>query len=268
MKLVDLAHLNWTTTHNGGVSYGCYYKATEIKNGKKYYYKCSNFYSNNKYFGDESANEVICSRLLRILGFDCVKYTLVYALVKIKGNVYKTYVCKSENFFVQYSSRATLEDMHDVYDSLSVNDLVVKLGIQKQVKHMLIADFITLQRDRHGGNIELLCKNNKWTMSPLFDNGLGLLAPFPSKSGMSIEAYDILADIPVNNYIGTRSLYENLRYIDRPIKVTRLTKADKSRIFYGLHDALPKEYIDKIWKLITYRYMFLRQRGFIDDQKV
>lgn len=39
--LIDLTNLEWKTTRKGGVSYGCYYKATEIKNGVKYYYKCS-----------------------------------------------------------------------------------------------------------------------------------------------------------------------------------------------------------------------------------
>lgn len=32
MKLLDLTKLNWSTTHNGGTSYGCYYKASTVKN--------------------------------------------------------------------------------------------------------------------------------------------------------------------------------------------------------------------------------------------
>lgn len=50
-----------------------------------------------------------------------------------------------------------------------------------------------------------------------------------------------------------------------PIKVNKLTKEDKRSIFFGLNNLLPKEYIDKIWKLLVYRYMFLRKRGFIID---
>ena len=76
----------------------------------KYYYKCSNFYTNNMYFGDESINEVICSRLFRILGIDCARYSLVQALVRINGAFYKTYVCKSVNYFAGYDSRMTLEN--------------------------------------------------------------------------------------------------------------------------------------------------------------
>ncbi len=97
-KLVDLSHLNGGTLRSDGISYGCYYKATNIEHGKKVYYKCSNFYENNWAFGDESVYEVICSKLFSILGFDCVKYTLVYAKVSIHGKVYTTYVCRSEDF--------------------------------------------------------------------------------------------------------------------------------------------------------------------------
>lgn len=264
MRLVDLTNLNWSTTHNGGASYGCYYKATGIENGKKFYYKCSNLYMGQGYFGDESFNEVICSRFLSLLGFNCVKYTLVYAKVKINGRIYNTFVCKSENFFNGYNSRITLESLHNIYNC-NVDELITKLGISDQIRLMILADFLILQRDRHGGNIELLEKNNQYILAPLFDNGLGLLAPYPSKSGLTIANFDVLADYPVNNYIGTRSLYQNLSYINQPIRVNKLTKIAKRTIFYGMNNLLPKEYIDKIWELLTYRYMFLRKRGYIID---
>lgn len=264
MKLVDLTHLDWGVTHNGGVSYGCYYKATEVVNGKKYYYKCSNYYAGQGVFGDESVNEVICSRFLRILGFDAVKYTLLYAKIRLRGSIFYTYVCKSENFFVGYDSRSTLEYLCDSYKTSPV-DMINKLGISTQIKNMLLADFLIYQRDRHGGNIEILLKNNKYTLSPLFDNGLGLLAPYPSAFRPNITNFDVLADTPVNNFIGTRSLYQNLSFINKSIRVNRLLKEDKKRIFYGLKDTLTDEYIDVIWRLLTYRYYFLRKRGFLVD---
>lgn len=264
MNVVDLTALNWSTTHNGGVSYGCYYKASEVKNGVKWYYKCSNFYQGQEVFGDESVNEVICSRLLNILGFNCVNYTLVLAKIKIQGRYYITYVCKSKNFFKGYSSRVTLEDYHSINGG-NINEVINKLGISLEIQDMILADFLTLQRDRHGGNIELLECNNKYKLAPLFDNGLGLLAPYPSAFGTNIETFDVMFDYPVNNYIGTRSLYNNLGYIKRPKKVNRLLKEHKKKIFFGLGDVLPKDYRDKIWQLITYRYMFLRKRGYIID---
>ena len=37
MQIVDLTHLNWCF-----ISYGCYYKSTQIERGLIYYHKCSN----------------------------------------------------------------------------------------------------------------------------------------------------------------------------------------------------------------------------------
>lgn len=265
MNLIDLTHLTWATSHNNGSSYGCLYKSSETINGVKYYYKCSNFYSGQKLFGDESINEVICSRFLNILGINCLKYTLIYARIKLNGQLYDTYICKSKNYFKGYNSRITLEDLHLLYPNLSVDDLITKLNIQEQIRVMLISDFLILNRDRHGANIELLEKNGIYTLSPLFDNGLGLLAPYPSSFNNDVSGFNVLADLPVNNYIGTRSLYQNLNYIKNPIKVNKFKKTDKRRIFYGINDILPKQYIEKIWQLLTYRYMFLRKRGYIYD---
>lgn len=260
----DLTHLNWGVTHNNGASYGCYYKATEVINGIKYYYKCSNFYKGQRKFGDESVNEVICSRYLDILGLPTLKYTLVHAKVKIDGIEYTTYVCKSENYFKGYDSRTTLEDLAYLYPNKSPLEIVNHLGIRRDIDKMLVADYLVLQRDRHGKNIEILTKGNRFYLAPLFDNGLGLLAPFPSQFPESnIKDYDVLRDLPVNNYIGTRSLQANLGYLSSPIKVHRLLAEHKRRIFYGLHVVLPDEYINKIWQLLTYRYMFLIKRGII-----
>lgn len=264
-SILDLTHLKWSNSHHGSISYGCYYKASETVNGKKVYYKCSNFYAGYEKFGDESVNEVICSRFLSKLGFDSLKYTLVYARVGIQGREYTTYVCKSDDFFRGYDSRITFERLHLLNRNLSMEQLVMKLGIQKDICDMIVADFLTLQRDRHGGNIELLVKDGKYRLSPLFDNGLGLLAPYPSCFNNDIRNFDVLGDYPVNNYIGSRSLYQNLDYIKSPIKVNNLTKRDRRSIFYGLSDVLPKEYLDKIWELLIYRYAFLRKRGIIVD---
>lgn len=257
--MLDLTNLDWS-----GVSHGCLYKAIDIVDGTKIYYKCSNFYPSNSSFGDESIYEVICSRLFSILGFNCVNYELVSARVNLDGEVFDTYVCKSRDYSEGYS-RIAFEDFHLLFKDLSVDELIDKLGLQSQIREMIIADFLVLQRDRHGGNIELLYDNGKYCLSPLFDNGLGLLAPYPSSFGTDISNFDVLDDYPVNNYIGSHSLYQNLSYIDRPVKVNKLLRHDREYLFSGLNGVLDKMYIDKIWQLITYRYMFLRKRGLIYD---
>lgn len=261
-ELIDLTDLKWGTVRDNGISYGCYYKASRMENGKKVYYKCSNYYAGQGLFGDESVNEVICSRFLSKLGFNCLKYTLVYASVRINNMVFNTYVCKSENYFVGYESRISLEDLHAMVGG-SINDLILKLGLYDSIKSMIVADFLILQRDRHGGNIELLCNNGMYCLAPLFNNGLALLAPYPSSFNTDISNFDVLHDYPVNSYIGSRSLYGNLSLLDKPLILNKLSKDDKKSIFYNLNSVLPSNYIDKIWELFVYRYMFLEERFYI-----
>jgi len=266
-RVVDLTNLNWATTHSGGVSYGAFYKTSETVNITKYYYKCSNFYSGQQEFGDESIYEVICSRLLNKLGLNCINCALVLAKIKINNNIYTTYVSKSENYFKEYNSRTTLENLVDILRTKDNNiDVIInKLGISKQIKEIIIADFITIQRDRHGENIELLEKDNKYTVAPMFDNGLSFLAPYPSKitNLNQIVNFEVMNDYPVNNYIGQRSLFGNLKYINKPIPINKLKPEDRRSIFYNLANTLPKEYLDKIWEIILTRYDFLLQGGYV-----
>lgn len=262
--MLDLRGLSWGTTREGGLSYGCYYKASRVEHGHKYYYKCSNFYEGQQLFGDESVNEVICSRFLSLLGFDCVTYSLVDALVTIQGRDYRTFVCRSRSFLDGYDERITLEELVRLHQ-MPVMDVIIMYGLGHALEYMLVADFLVLQRDRHGGNIELLKKSGSLRMSPLFDNGLALLAPYPSSFGTSVDRFDVLADYPVNNYIGSRSLYSNLGLVNHPIHVKRLKKEDKDVIFSGLTGVLPIGYVNKIWELLCYRYYFLRKRGVIFD---
>lgn len=267
-RAIDLTHLNWSTTRSNGVSYGCYYKATETFNGIKYYYKCSNLYTGTDTFGDESVYEVICSRLANILGLRAAKYSLIYAKVSIRGKFYNTYICKSKNFAAGVDMRITLEDFKDFYPGISVFDLVKHFNLSSQLSEMLIFDFLVMQRDRHGKNIEILRKNGAYTFSPLFDNGLTFLAPYPSSDATSkarVLDFDPLQDPPVNNYIGVRSLLQNLSLLQKPVVVNKLSKASKARLFYGLHLVLPEAYLDKIWEIIVFRYSFLRKRGILVD---
>lgn len=112
----------------------------------------------------------------------------------------------------------------------------------------------------------MLYRNNVYTLSPLFDNGLGLLAPYPSSFNSNLDKvklFNVMADYPVNNYIGERSLYSNLSLVTHRIKVNKLSKSDRSAIFYGMYDVLPHIYLDKIWELLWSRYTYLLEMGYI-----
>ena len=61
--MLDKKYLNWGSSIGGVGSCGCYLKFSEVINSKKYYYKLSNYNAVSGFFGHESINEVICSRL-------------------------------------------------------------------------------------------------------------------------------------------------------------------------------------------------------------
>jgi hypothetical protein len=72
-----------------------------------------------------------------------------------------------------------------------------------------------------------------------------------------------MVDNPVNNYLGDRSLYNNLKLIKNPVRVNKLLPEHRRKIFYGLKNTLPKSYLDKAWELITSRYSYLKSGGYI-----
>jgi hypothetical protein len=121
---------------------------------------------------------------------------------------------------------------------------------------MLVVDFLILNRDRHGANIEVLRNSRKKTirLAPLFDHGLSLL--FNCMSDNEIQKYDCLEDKMTNNYIGSRSTWDNLKLIpaDRRPKLNSLRENDGRFLLEDLDGVIPKNLQDKIWNMIWKRW--------------
>lgn len=271
MQLKDMTNINWAKASGSGVgSNGCYYKAKIKENGITYYYKLSAYDSSRGFYGHESFNEVIVSRLCKILGIPCATYTLAYIRVKINNTIYDTYACKSKSYKASNFTSISFEDYYILnrMNNENIIDFISRMHMKSFINKMLIIDYITINRDRHGANIEILKIENKETFAPLFDNGLTFVCSITEdlidyKS--RLNNFDIFEDKPVNNYIGQRSLLNNLTIIDNYVNVHKLKKEHKNKIFYGMNSILSKEYINIIWKIIVYRYTFLRKRGIIKE---
>lgn len=113
-----------------------------------------------------------------------------------------------------------------------------------------------LNRDRHGANIEVLRNSKEKTvrLAPLFDHGLSLMCRCHERS--EIEKFDVMGDLPVQCFVGSRSALKNLELIPkgkmpdfRPLK-----KMDKNFILEGLDAVLPAVNLDKIWDMIWRRW--------------
>ena len=258
-ELQDMRYLNWAETKLSPGTPGCFLKAYDELGGKRYYYKLSNYDSYRGVFGHECINELIVSRLLDILGIEHLHYDLIHALISVDGKDIETYITRSENFKAPDERKQALEtfyDLHKLADE-SPLDFMLRMGWERYVYQLILTDYLILNRDRHGANIEVLIKPDGETrLSPLFDNGCSLLFSCYNDRD-EIRAFDVMKDRPVNNFIGSRSTEYNLSFLpkDKSFFSGSIKAEDKRLLFEGLDGILSEEHLDKIWELIYKRWI-------------
>ena len=76
-------------------------------------------------------------------------------------------------------------------------------------------DFLILNRDRHGANMEVLRSRSEksYRLAPLFDQGLSLFCSIHEEK--ELENADPMADRRVQCFVGSGSAVQNLRLIPR-----------------------------------------------------
>ena len=94
----DLTYLLWSHARNSSGTAGTFLKSQSLIDGRKIYYKLSNFDSEKGVIGHECVNEIIIDRLLTILGVEHLEYQLIYADIELEGRKYEIWVCASEDF--------------------------------------------------------------------------------------------------------------------------------------------------------------------------
>lgn len=254
----DLTYLSWSVYRHSSGTAGSFLKAYSELGGKKTYYKLSNFDHLKGVVGHECVNELIVDRLLTILGIPHLSYQLIHADVCINGKLHEVYLCASEDFKARGESKIALDVYYaiEAEENESPLDFCIRKGWEDYLYQMLVVDFLILNRDRHGANLEVLRNSEKKTLrlAPLFDHGLSLLC----RCGDDIEAqaFAVLEDKPCNNYIGSKSTWGNLCLIPagkRP-KLHALRESDKSILLEGLEGVLSPTMQEKIWEMIWKRW--------------
>ena len=255
----DLTYLQWSHVRSSSGTAGTFLKATSSLQGKKKYYKLSNFDSVKGIVGHECINEIIVDRLLTIFGIEHLEYELINADIEIEGKVYSTYLCASEDFKERGESKIALDDYYrtNAEKGESHYDFCKRQGWQEYIDTMIVLDYLILNRDRHGANIEVLRNARKHTLriAPLFDHGVSLL--YSCANDDAAISFDILADKPCNNFIGSFSCYDNLSLLpkeNRPLKGI-LKPHHKDIIFENLNGIISETFINRIWDMIYERYM-------------
>lgn len=254
----DLTYLQWSHIRSSSGTAGTFLKSESTLGGVKKYYKLSNFDPVNGVIGHECINEIIVDRLLTILGVEHLSYELIHADIEIEGKVFNTYLCASEDFKQRGESKVPLDDYYktNAKKGESRYEFCVRSGWKKYIDTMIAVDFLILNRDRHGANIEVLRNARAQTIriAPLFDHGLSLL--YSCITDEEATKFDILEDKRCQNFIGGYSCYDNLELIKNSGDVfkNKLNVTDKEIIFEGLEHILSDIFLDKIWNMIYERY--------------
>ena len=161
---IDLTGYTWHELSEAGTSHGSLYKVTLNYNGKTYFLKLSMIIG-KEVVGHESINEVVVSRLLDVLKLPHTRYDLIVAKIKIKDDIFVAPICVSESFVHDNETAIPLEE----YCTLrNVEPLVAMktLGFQEYLDRLFAVDFLIVNRDRHGYNIELLQNTSRIYPAP------------------------------------------------------------------------------------------------------
>ena len=239
---------------------GSFLKATDDLQQPKVYYKLSNYDGIRGIIGHECVNELIVDRLLNLLGIEHLHYDLIHAEIDIDGSEMETYLCASRDFKEHGEHKIALDAYYQAERNKDETPLAfcIRNGWSEYIYKMLVVDFLILNRDRHGANIEVLrnAKKKSLRLAPIFDHGLSFL--FNCHTEEEIENFDVMKDRMVQCFVGSRSTQENLKLIPKdalPV-LNPMNENDRSVLLEGLEEIISTSLQNKIWNMIWQRWLY------------
>lgn len=269
LPVQDLRRLRWDErTVTSGTS-GTFPKARQSGSGAQYYYKMSCYDSYRGIYGHECVNEIIASRLMDELGVPHADYRLVHARVLVDGVEHITWITVSPSYRGTDDRKQALDLFYDLNrrPRESPLDFCRRMGWGRDIAQMMAVDYLIANRDRHGANIEVLRDTEgSVRLAPLFDNGLSFVFSCYGDETRA-AAFDPLEDVNANNYLGTRSLAENLQFIPGlaggSLKLPELGEESFGRIMEGLSAVLSQAHCVAIEKMLRLRWAELVHSGMV-----
>ncbi len=254
----DLTHLSWSKVRGSSGTAGSFLKAQENSSSGRIYYKLSDYDSFYGVTGHESVNEIIADRLLTILDIPHLSYQLIHADIIVDEKPLRTWLCASRNFRQRGEKKTALDSYYDSHklSRESPLDFCIRNGWSEYIYQMLIVDYLILNRDRHGANIEVLTNRYRKTirLAPLFDHGVSLFCRCHSIE--ELEKEDVMADKQIQCFVGSRSAWDNLHLIPHEWfpRLSPLKESDRGYLLEGLGDTLDKRWLDRSWEMIWRRW--------------
>ena len=253
--LKDMTALSWSERACSSGTAGTYLKARSGTGARMVYSKLSR-YNGLEIDGCECVNELVASRLMQILGVEHLAYRLVHANVVIDGREHETWLNTSKNFRGKGERKLGLGTFYELYhrENELPYDFCVRYGWENRVRQMMLVDYLIANRDRHSSNVEVLVeRDGNARLAPLFDSGLSLLAPYAGDEER-IASFNPLQPVATTNFIGSRSLEENLLHAAPVPEVGQLEPEHEEVLLAGLDGVLSRVHRDKIWEIVWERW--------------
>ena len=257
-ELQDLTYLSWAKARESSGTAGSFLKSYDDTGERKIYYKLSDYRVGDGIVGHECINEIVVDRLLEILGIPHLSYQLIHARVLVDGTSYETWLNASDDFKRPGESKIALDTYYELMrrEGEGPLDFCLRNGWERSIWQMLVVDYLILNRDRHGANIEVLRNARARTLrlAPFFDHGLSLL--FRCRTVEEVVSFDVMADLPVQSFVGTSSAARNVKLIPKDAfpQLRELYPEDRRALFDGLEDATTQTWRDAVWSMIWGRW--------------
>lgn len=258
---IDFTHLTWTLSRSSTGTAGSFLKSYEEKDGQKVYYKMSNYDSVRGVIGHESINEIVAQNIADLFNIQHLAYDLVYCTVQVADRIFETWVTCSRDFKNPGESKMTFETYYDILhmDGEDKFHFIKRLELEEYFYNMFLLDYLICNRDRHGANVEVLQKGDEYRLAPLFDHGLSFLFSCYHDGNKMLE-FDKLKDGPVNNYVGSINLSDNLKLVPESIR-SKVFIPEREQLFKGLEHAagaVPAEYWNCIYEMVKERVKYVK----------
>ncbi|MDO4182192.1 MAG: hypothetical protein Q4E12_01080 [Coriobacteriia bacterium] len=251
----DLTALQWRECYATPGTSGSFLKATQGSGTATVYYKASTFDRVNGFFGHECVNELVAARLMDILGVPHARYSLVHARVRVEGIEYETWVNASPSYRHSAETKQAFSQFYDQFALRGESPLALcdRMGWSAPVRQMLLVDYLIINQDRHGANVEVLhLKDGRKRLAPVFDCGNSFVFSCYDVEE-AIRAFDPLVDAVGTNFIGSKRLVDNLVHVS-PGVVNSLRPEHRPRLFAGLDGVLPDYHLEKMWDILWKRW--------------
>ena len=259
----DLRYLSWDECRSPSGMGGARPKAREGTGANAVYYKLAPLDGTRRAQGPENANQLLCTRLARMLGFPTADCRLLRARVVFGGEELETWVLRSKSYRSAGERGMSLEDFCNAEAVAGENpaEFCLRMGWGEQLGRIALLDYLTANRGRDGSGIEVLCDpRGHLRLSPLTGGSFSLCSAFPRR----LWRLDPLAELPSAGFPKSGSLQDNLALVPGDLTVEPLRPSSRRELMRNMDAAFngDDDLLEGSWQIIWRRWQrYARVRG-------